>query len=155
MLLAASELYPRSEEHSMSATKRIPVAEGLFAETADGPRLLGSKCATCKTPYFPKSPVCHNPDCRETKMEDSTFGPRGTLWSYSIQYYPPPPPAKYDEPYTPYALGLIDLPEGLRVLARISTDDPEGLKVGAEVELLLERLSGDGDGNEIITWMFR
>lgn len=139
----------------MPVTNRIPVAEGLFAETADGPRLLGSKCATCDTPYFPKTSVCRNPGCSETKMEDTTFGPQGTLWSYSIQYYPPPPPARYDEPYIPYALGLIDLPEGLRVLARISTDDPEGLKVGVEVELVLERLCGDGDGNEVITWMFK
>ena len=88
-------------------------------------------------------------------MEDATFGPRGKLWSYSVQYYPPPPPAKYDEPYAPYALGLVDLPEGLRVLARISTDNPEGTEVGADVELVLEKLYSDQDGNEVITWKFR
>ena len=139
----------------MTTTKRIPVVEGLFAETADGPRLLGSKCTACGTPYFPTTPVCHNPDCRSTNVEDAAFGPRGTLWSYSVQYYPPPPPAKYDEPYVPYALGLVDLEEGLRVLARIATDDPEGVKVGAEVELVLEKLYGDSDGNDVITWKFR
>ncbi|MCH8901514.1 MAG: OB-fold domain-containing protein [Chloroflexi bacterium] len=139
----------------MTTAKQIPVVEGLFEETADGPRLLGSICATCDMPYFPKSHVCHNPDCDESKMEDATFGPQGTLWSYTVQYYPPPPPAKYDEPYTPYALGLVDLPEGLRVLARISTDDPEGLQIGADVTLVLERLHGDMEGNEVITWMFR
>ena len=139
----------------MTTTKRVPVVEGLFAETAEGPRLLGSKCATCGTPYFPKSAVCHNPDCRESKIADATFGPRGRLWSYAVQYYPPPPPAKFEEPFTPYALGFIDLAEGLRVLARISTDDPEGLQVGAEVELVFEMLALDGKGNEVITWKFR
>ncbi len=136
-------------------TNRVPVAEGLFTETAEGPRLLGSKCSACGTPYFPKSPVCHNPDCRETRVEDAAFGPKGKLWSYSVQYYPPPPPAKYDEPYTPYALGLVDLPEGLRVLARISTDNPEGIKPGSAVELVLEKLYRDQDGNEVISWKFR
>jgi len=136
-------------------TERIPIAEGLFTETAEGPRLLGSKCAGCGTPYFPKSPVCHNPACKEAKLEDASFGPRGKLWGYSIQYYPPPPPAKYDEPYSPYALGLVDLEEGLRVLARISTANPEEVTAGVDVELVLEKLHTDPDGNEVITWMFR
>lgn len=139
----------------MTTMKRIPVAEGLFAETAEGPRLLGSTCATCGTPYFPRSPRCHNPECTATKMEDATFGPWGALWSYSIQYYPPPPPAKYDEPFAPYALGLIDLPEGLRVLARISADDLESIRVGMDAELVLEKLHSDPEGNEVITWKFR
>jgi len=139
----------------MTTSKAVPVAEGLFTETADGPRLLGSKCASCGTPYFPRSAVCHNPECSESKMEDASFGPRGTLWSVAIQNYPPPLPARYEEPYTPYALGMVDMPEGLRVLGRISTDDPEGVQVDSQVELVLERLYLDEDGNEVITWKFR
>jgi hypothetical protein len=133
---------------------QVPVAEGLFAETADGPRLLGSRCATCGTPYFPRATLCRKPDCAESRLEDAAFGPRGTLWSYTVQYYPPPPPAKYDEPYAPYAMGMVDL-EGLRVLARISTDDPERVRAGADVELVIEKLHTDGLGNDVMTWMFR
>jgi uncharacterized OB-fold protein len=139
----------------MTTSKSVPAAEGLFTETAEGPRLLGSRCATCGTPYFPRSAVCHNPACRGSKMEEASFGPRGTLWSCAIQNYPPPAPARYEEPYTPYALGMVDMPEGLRVVGRISTDDPEGVRVGAEVALVLERLCLDEDGNEVITWKFR
>lgn len=139
----------------MTTIQRVPAAEGLFAETEEGPRLLGSKCISCGTPYFPKSAVCHNPDCNQSKVEDASFGPRGKLWSCAVQNYPPPPPAKYEEPYTPYALGVVDLAEGLRVVGRISTDDPEGLKVGVDVELVLEKLYHDEDGNEVITWKFR
>jgi uncharacterized OB-fold protein len=133
----------------------VPAAEGLFLETPDGPRLLGSRCTSCGTPYFPRSPVCHNPDCTDSKVQEASFGPRGTLWSCAIQNYPPPPPARYREPYAPYAVGLVDLPEGLRVLGRIRTDDPEGVQVGAEVELVLEELCRDEGGNAVITWMFR
>jgi len=139
----------------MVEATRVPVVEGLFAETAEGPRLLGSKCAACGTPYFPKSPVCRNPDCAGSSMIDATFGPEGTLWSYSVQHYPPPPPAKYDQPYVPYALGLVDLEDGLRVLARICVDDLESLRVGAALRLVLERLYTDQDGNDVITWQFR
>jgi uncharacterized OB-fold protein len=139
----------------MATTKHIPVAAGLFAETAAGPRLLGSKCTACGTPYFPKAEVCHNPGCRERKMEDAAFGPRGTLWSCAIQDYPPPAPARYDEPYKAYAMGVVDLAEGLRVLGRMSTSDPGGLQVGMDVELVLEPLCHDGEGNAVITWKFK
>jgi uncharacterized OB-fold protein len=139
----------------MTTTKRVPVTEGLFADTTDGPRLLGSRCAACGTPYFPKSPVCHNPACRESKVEAAAFGPRGVLWSFAVQNYPPPPPAKYDEPYTPYAMGVVDLAEGLRVVGRISSSDLEALRVGADVELVLEKLYRDESGNEVITWKFK
>ena len=133
----------------------VPVAEGLFAETADGPRLLGSRCATCATPYFPRPTVCRNPQCRDSKLADAALGPRGTVWSYSVQYYPPPPPAKYDEPYVPYALAMVDMDDGLRVLARISTRDPESVRPGMAVELVIERLYVNGEGNDVMTWKFR
>jgi uncharacterized OB-fold protein len=131
------------------------VIEGLFTQTAEGPRLLGSRCATCKAPYFPKSAICHNPACTEGSMQDAAFGPRGKLWSLAIQDYPPPPPAKYDEPYKPYAMGVIDLDDGLRVMGRISTDDPRSVEPGIGVELVLEPLYHEEDGTEVITWKFR
>lgn len=139
----------------MTTTKRLPVTEGLFEETAEGARLLGSRCTTCNSTYFPKSPVCHNPKCSGSAVEDASFGPAGKLWSYSVQHYAPPAPAKFDEPYEPYTLGLVDLPEGLRVLGRMSTDDPNALEVGMNVELVIERIHSDDDGNDVVSWMFR
>ncbi len=137
------------------ATDSTPVIEGLFEDTADGPRLLGSRCSTCDVPYFPKSAICHNPDCDNSAMEDDSFGPDGTIWSYSIQNYPPPPPAKYDEPYRPYALSVVDLTDGLRVVGRMAVDDLEMVQVGGQVELVLEPICHEEDGTEQISWMFR
>jgi uncharacterized OB-fold protein len=139
----------------MTTHGQIPVAEGLFAETADGPRLLGSRCRSCNTPYFPRSPACHNPECTRSQTEDVHFGPRGRLWSCAIQNYPPPPPARYEEPYTPYAVGVVDLDEGLRVVARMSSGEPESLQVGSEVELTIEPICRDEEGREVVTWKFK
>src|SRR3990172_8390540 len=139
----------------MTSTKPVPVIEGLFAETAEGPRLLGCRCVTCGTLYFPRTAACRNPDCAESKLEAAGFGPRRPLYSCAVQNFPPPPPARYDEPFVPYAVGLVDLAEGLRVLARISTDDVGALRIGSEMELVLEPLCREGDGREIITWKFR
>jgi uncharacterized OB-fold protein len=136
-------------------TASTPVVEGLFTDTPDGPRLLGTRCSGCSTPYFPKAAVCRNPECAGGALEDARFGPSGTLWSYTIQHYAPPPPVKYDEPYAPYAMGMVDLDDGLRVLSRISMDDLSQIKVGATVELVVEKLHTSSDGGDVMTWKFR
>lgn len=137
------------------ATDGTPVIDGLFTETAEGARLLGSRCATCDTPYFPRSERCHNPDCDHSDMADAAFGPHGVLWSYSVQNYPPPPPARYDEPYVPYALGVVDLADGLRVVGRMDVADPAELAAGDAVELVIGPLYHDEDGTPQLSWMFR
>jgi len=59
------------------------------------------------------------------------------------------------KPYQPYAVAAVDLPDGLRVMGRVVTDDPENVPVGAEVELVVEAFGSDDDGNEIVSWMFK
>jgi hypothetical protein len=88
-------------------------------------------------------------------MQDADFGPDGVIWSYSVQNYPPPPPAITQEPYEPYALSVVDLDDGLRVVGRLTTTDPEQIKVGARVQLVLGNLGQDADGSELTSWMFR
>jgi uncharacterized OB-fold protein len=88
-------------------------------------------------------------------MRDVQFGPTGRLWSLAVQNYPPPPPVLTREPYEPYAMGVVDLDDGLRVMGRLDVDDPMQVEVGAEVELVIGALCADADGNDIVTWMFR
>jgi len=130
------------------------VVEGLFEETGEGPRLLGSRCSGCGTPYFPRSSLCHNPACQGGEMRDARFGPHGQLWSYAVQNYPPPAPARFDEPYTPYALGVVDLEDGLRVIGRLRGGEALELRAGSPVELVLAPLCSDAQGRELISWQF-
>lgn len=136
-------------------SEKIPVAGGLFAETSAGPRLLGSRCSSCSTPYFPKVSVCRNPDCGAPDIEDAEFGPSGTIWSVARQDYPPPAPVKFDEPYTPFAMGVVDMEDGLRVLGRIAVDDPTEAECGMPVELIIDTLAHDENGNELVSWKFK
>lgn len=140
----------------MTQSEAIPAALGLFVETSEGPRLVGSRCQTCATAAFPKSELCPNPECTESAMQPAHFGPRGQLFSLTIQAYSPPPPVIIDEPFCPYAVGLIDLEnEDLRVIGRLLVDDPEKVEVGCTVELILAPLGLDGEGREIISWQFQ
>jgi uncharacterized OB-fold protein len=136
-------------------SERIPVAAGLFAETKDGARLIGSRCATCGTPYFPKVEFCRHPECTASRIEEAGFGPNGTIWSCAIQDYPPPAPARFDKPYQPYAMAVVDLADGLRVLGQIKTDDIRSVTPDTKVTLVVDTLCHDEAGNEIVTWKFR
>jgi hypothetical protein len=136
-------------------TVRVPAVAGLFDETPEGPRLLGSRCTGCGASYFPKDSVCHNPDCDSPAMEDKNFGPRGVVFSCAVQNYQPPPPVVTEKPYAPYAVGIVDLDDGLRVMSRIDVEDPMSVVVGGSVELVVGKIGSDDDGNDIITWMFR
>jgi uncharacterized OB-fold protein len=87
-------------------------------------------------------------------VEDFEFGGKGTLWSYSIQDYPPPAPHKYDEPYQVYALGVVDFPAGIRVMGQMSIDNLDDLEIGREVELVIEPLYHE-DGKVHTSWKFK
>ena len=104
-------------ELANTAALREPCVPGLFSEE-EGARLHGARCTCCNTPYFPRVAACRNPACEESKIVPCTFGGEGRLWSYSVADFPPPPPHRYDKPFVPYAIGVVDLDSGLRVVGQ-------------------------------------
>lgn len=133
--------------------QRVPCVEGLFTEEHGGATLHGSKCMTCNTPYFPRSAVCHNPDCSGSNMEDADFGGKGTLWSYSVADFPPPPPHIFDKPFSPYAMGVVDMECGLRLIGQM-VDKADDVNVGAQVELVIDTLY-HVDDTAFTSWKFK
>jgi uncharacterized OB-fold protein len=137
----------------MTAT---PVIEGWFT-TGDIPALLGSRCTSCGTAYFPPvSGFCRNPACDGDGFEEAELSRRGTVWSYTdAQYQPPAPYVPSGEDYVPFALAAVELPEGLVVLGQVADGfGVADLKVGAEVELVVETLYTDDSGERTI-WRWR
>jgi len=56
------------------------------------------------------------------------------------------------EPFEPYAIGMVDFPEGLRIYGIINR--MENLRIGMEVETTVDKLYEDEE-NEYITWMWK
>ena len=138
----------------MAAKKQIPVQEGLFTWPSDQPALIGSKCKSCEEYFFPKVKMCQNPECSKRDVEEVLFSRRGTLWTFSTQHYPPPPP--YRGP-VPFIVGLMALSkENLKIMGRLTDDTKEeDLKIGTDLELVVEKLYEDDDGNDVVTWKFK
>lgn len=141
----------------MSKTKKIaPAIEGWFTMDAE-PRLLGSKCTSCGTYFFPKEAFfCRNPDCEGEAFEEVALSRRGKVWSYTNAGYAPPAPFIAADPYKPFAIAAVELEEEKIVI--LGQVDPEisidRLSVGMEMELELGTLFEDEE-NSYQTWRWK
>lgn len=130
-----------------------PVVAGLMEETHEGPRLLGARCSGCATVYFPRVTTCRNPDCEAGAPEATLLSPRGVLFSYTVQHYQPPPLFRMQD-WRPYAIGLVELDEGLRVMGMLSGVELDQIRIGEAYVLASEMLYRDEDGREVRTHVF-
>ena len=137
----------------MTAT---PAIEGWFTAGAE-PALIGSRCTTCGTVFFPRAEgFCRNPACAGEAFEEVPLSRRGRVWSYTdAQYQPPAPYLPAADPYVPFALAAVELAEGLVVLGQVASGyGVSDLSVGAEVELVVERLYTDDSGERTV-WKWK
>lgn len=111
------------------------------------PHLIAGRCKACGKYTFPKYYAC--PFCFSDGLEDTPLSPRGTLHSFTIVRRSLP-----DYP-VPYGLGLVDFPEGVRVMAQIEADNLEELKLGMEMEIIVGPIRKSKDGKDIISYKFR
>ena len=133
-----------------------PAIEGWFTAGPD-PVLVGSQCSTCATVFFPSvEGFCRNPACAGESFEMVELSRRGRIWSYTdAQYQPPPPYIPAADPYVPFALAAVELPEGLVVLGQVAAGyGVADLEVGGEAELVVETLYSDESGERTI-WRWK
>ncbi len=135
------------------AKKEIPLREGLFTgqtSSNEGSQLIGTKCPSCGEVNFPKRKIC--PNCHRRDPEEILLSRYGKI--YSVTLVTQRPPIYYKGP-VPYAMGFVELPEGVRVQTLFTGCDPDRLEIGMDVELVVEKLFEDKDGNDVITYKFR
>lgn len=130
---------------SLGTTSADPVLEGLF--TLDPPRLMGGRCARCATLRFPIREVC--PACQHDVVEPAALSVIGTIYTFTVVRAAPP--GYLGE--TPYAFGVVELPEGLRVTTTIVADDLDRIAIGDTVSLELIELGPPE--NRITSYAYR
>jgi len=126
---------------------RVMVKEGLFTD-GDPPALLGSRCTACGARHFPRHDTC--PYCSVEDPEPVELSRAGKLWSWTAVTAPPPGYAGE----IPYGVGVVELPEGIRVIARLTESDPAALGADQEMELQVVPLCSEEDGTDIVTYAF-
>jgi len=136
---------------NMAELVRVPAVDDWFTIDAE-PRLIGSRCVECGTYYFPKETFsCRNPSCSSTVLEEVPLSNTGKIWSYAINHYPPPPPAVSSDPFEPYAVAAVELAEERMIVLGLVSGDIEALRIGADVELVVDTLFKD-EVNDNLVW---
>ena len=110
------------------------VHEGLFT---DEPRLLGSRCTRCGGHHFPRHETCAY--CSSEEVEPVELSSTGALWAWTAVNAPPP--GYRGE--VPFGFGVVELPEGVRVISRLTEADPSRLSAGQPMRLVLVALDDD------------
>jgi len=126
-----------------AATRRPPTAGRTLRAAdvtlaADGsPRLCGAECAACGTRIFPAAPVC--PSCNSEEMKPLSLSGHGVLYAFSTVHVAP---AAWE---TPYTIGYVDLPEGVRVFGKV--EGASALVPDAEVGVSIEPIDDPKGGS--------
>jgi|SRR6056300_234666 uncharacterized OB-fold protein len=117
----------------LSSGELLPVKEGLVSGAGqDDVRLLGSQCDSCGEVSIGTNSVCLN--CGSEEIQSIELSTEGELWTYTIVQHKPPGEYLGPEPFQPFGLGLIELPDGVRIMAPLE-GDIVSFEIGAKMEL--------------------
>ena len=124
----------------MATATRIepPVTETTqpFWDGTREKRFLVQWCVDCAQPVFFPREVC--PGCLGTNLEWRPSTGRGVVHAVTVEYKPQNP-AMADR--APYAVALVDLDDGIRMLSNVVGCPPEEITVGMPVQVTWEELS--------------
>ncbi len=124
-----------------------PISDHWYEEYLKEEKIMGSRCAECKTLFVPPRGVCAK--CYSSAMEWEEVEGEGRLAAFTCIAIGPSFMAEegYDRK-NPYCTGVVELAEGTRVVARIEgvdARDPASVSVGMPVNAkFLHRGSGQG-----------
>ena len=122
-------------------TRTLPVATDLtqpYWQAAKEEKLVIQHCTACdKNQFFPR-PFCIH--CMSTELEWIQSGGTGTIYTFTINRRGS---NAYMNARVPYAVAMIELDEGVRLMANIVDSALEQIRIGSRVSVTFERLTDD------------
>lgn len=116
---------------------RTNADDAAYWEAAGRNILLLRRCAACGRPHFPPRSQC--PGCWSDRLEWIPASGRATVYTYTIMRRAPLPEFA---PQLPYVVALVDLTEGVRMMANIVGAGALDVAVDDPVELCFEERGG-------------
>ena len=119
--------------------KPLPVPDAdsaaFWAGLRDG-RLLLQHCLACGHVQYYQQGLCRV--CGSERLEHRAASGRGRVYSYSVVHRAPGPAFKAD---TPYAVLLVELAEGPRMISSLADGDPAAVAIGMAVEIVFDAVT--------------
>jgi len=121
----------------------MPTPSRYWREMPQRYRYEAGRCKGCGFICFPPRLVC--PRCGGKAFETTKLAESGSVLTYTIIRVAP----EGFEDQTPYAVGIAELEDGVRLTAQIVDCDLSSVKVGMKVRLEFRKLSEDGEAGII------
>lgn len=107
-------------------------------------RLVGNRCETCKTEYFPQRKFC--PHCRRKgKLVAHSMPHEGKIYSFSEVSAAP----EGFEHQAPYFMAIVELNNGVKIMAQLVDSPHDAVQIGARVQFVFRRIAEDEDEGAI------
>lgn len=100
----------------------------FFWEGLNQRKLLVRKCGKCGRLHHPPGPMC--PECHSLEWTTLQCSGRGKVHSFVVVHHPQIPGFQY-----PLPVALVDLEEGVRVVANLRDIQPEKVRIDMPVEV--------------------
>lgn len=110
----------------------------LYWEGLKEGKLLLQHCRRCGNVQFYQQSICRS--CNSEELTHRAATGRGTVFSYSVIHRSPGPAFKQD---VPYAVLLVQLEEGPKMISSLIGADPMSVYFDMPVELVCERVSDE------------
>jgi uncharacterized OB-fold protein len=128
-------------------SEHVAVTEGLFAMEGEA-RLIAGFCPGCERYHFPRFASC--PYCSAEGCVERHIGPRGVLRLFTTVVNRPP--GYRGE--VPFGFGVVELPEKLRIISRLTETRVDRLSVGQPMRLVVTPLHVDDEGRQVVSYAF-
>jgi uncharacterized protein len=132
----------RFKPQAKAAARLAPPQPAINQDTAffwsglQAGRLLIQRCAACGQLRHPPGPACTA--CHSLEWDTLEASGRGKLFSFVVMHQPRHPGFDY-----PLPVGLVELDEGVRLVAPLTDVRPEALRTGMAVQVVIEPVAGE------------
>jgi uncharacterized OB-fold protein len=130
----------------------VPLREGLFRipdSPSEKPSLIAARCPRCGEHFFPKRAICLA--CGHEGLDETYLTGPGKIWTFTIARETPPGSLIQ----APYVVAQVRLPEKVIVGSVLTDCDVDSVRVDMPVELVLEKVKEDQEGNDVVAFKFR
>jgi uncharacterized OB-fold protein len=101
--------------------------------------LSAQRCNECGRLRFPPQPMC--PSCRSMQREWVPISGAGAIYSFSVVTGEGAEPQLPGARGLPFAIAVIELDDGIRMVTDFDTEEIEKLTIGARVEVFFEPIN--------------
>lgn len=105
-----------------------PLDSAFFWEGVEADELRIQRCGSCGKLRHPPRPMC--PYCRSLERDHVVATGRGEVYSFVVHHRPPVPDREH-----PFAVVLVELEEGTRIVGNTVDVRPEDVRIGMPVEV--------------------